>query len=315
MWERWKYEILLVGTIVVWGLNFPVIKAALMVMHPYVVNAFRFTVSILVLAGIYFFRQRGAGRSVFEPYRNHAGRIIGLGLFGFVVYQLCFIIGINNTTAGTAALIMASSPIWTAVTGRALGIERLALGSWMGLSVTLVGTIIIVLAGSKEVSLDSTMFFGNVVILGASICWGVYTALSKPILRDVSPSGLAFLGLIPALPILYGISLPYFSSVVWEGLSPWIWLAIVFSGALSTGVAVITWSIAVKQLGSSHTAAFGNMVPVVALITGYYLLGEVIEIGQIAGGLVVLAGLWVMRRARRREGAATASDPLAPTKA
>lgn len=301
MWAKWKFEIILVATVVVWGLNFPIIKAALNVMHPHVVNAFRFTVSIVVLAGVHVSRQRAATRPVFEPYRSHGTKIVALGLFGFVVYQLCFIIGVDNTAAGTAALIMASAPIWTAITGQVLGIERISGGAWLGLATTLAGTTVIVLAGSKSVSFESSAFFGNVVILAASICWGAYTALSKPLLRHVSPSGLAFLGLLPALPILYVISVPYFPAVAWQEVSGWIWLAIVFSGALSTGAAVITWNIAVRQLGSSHTAAFGNMVPVVALVAGYYLLGEVVTLGQIGGGAVVIGGLWIMRRARRRE--------------
>ena len=301
MWERWKYEGMLVGTVAVWGFNFPVIKAALAVMHPHVVNAFRFTVSICVLAAVYVVRERKMGRRIFEPYRKHAKQIVALGLFGFIVYQLCFIIGIDNTTAGNAALIMASSPMWTAVTGRLFRLERLTSGAWAGLTITLTGTVVIVLTGANEVTLGSSALFGNIVILGASICWGAYTALSKPVLRDVTPSGLAFLGLIPALPILYGISVPYFADVWWPSVSLWIWIAIVFSGALSTGVAIITWSMSVQHLGSSHTAAFGNMVPVVALVAGYYLLGEAITRGQVVGGAVVLIGLYVMRQARRRE--------------
>ncbi len=301
LWQRWKYEIMLLATVVVWGLNFPVIKAALNVMHPHVVNAFRFSVSIGVLAGAHVYEERRAGRRVFEAYRRRAGPIIALGLFGFVVYQLCFIIGVDNTTAGSAALIMSSAPVWTAVSGRVLGIERLSVAAWIGLLVTLVGTTVIVVAGTKDVSLGSSVLLGNLLILAASICWGLYTALSKPLLGDVTPAGLSFLGLIPALPILYLISVPYFDAFSIAEISVWIWVAIVFSGALSSGLAFVTWSIAVKSLGSSHTAAFSNLVPVVALAVGYYLLGETITLGQIGGGTVVLGGLYAMRQARRAE--------------
>jgi drug/metabolite transporter (DMT)-like permease len=301
MWKRSKYELLLLGTVVVWGLNFPVIKAALAVMHPHVVNAFRFSVSIIVLGSLYWYQERRAGRGVFAPYRFKAVQIVTLGLFGFVVYQLCFIIGVNNTSAGTAALIMASAPVWTAVTSRILGLEHLRAGAWIGLLITFAGTIAIILTGGKDVSLGSTALFGNVLILAASICWGTYTALSRPMLQHATPSGLAFLGLLPALPVLFAIAAPYGLTVDWYSVSPLIWIAIIFSGALSSGLAFVTWSLAVKNLGSSHTAAFGNLVPVVALVFGYYLLGEAVTLGQIAGGSVVLLGLYVMRTARQAE--------------
>ena len=298
MWTRWKFELILLATIVVWGLNFPVLKAALGIMHPHVVNAFRFSVSVVVLGGLYFLQEHRLGRRPFEPYRHRPLQIVTLGLFGFVVYQLSFIIGVDNTSAGTAALIMASAPIWTAVVGRALGIEKLGRGAWMGLLVTLVGTVIVVVAGSKHVALGPNALFGNLMILVASVCWGTYTALSKPMLQHVTPSGLAFLGLIPALPILLAVGLPYFGTVEWAEVDGWIWAAIFFSGALSSGLAFVTWSLAVKNLGSSHTAAYGNLVPVVALVFGYVLLSEPVTVGQISGGSIVLTGLYVMRRSR-----------------
>lgn len=290
---------MLLATIVVWGLNFPVIKAALAVMHPHVVNAFRFTVSAGVLGTLYLYQERRLGRRPLSPYRHRASQIIALGLFGFVVYQLCFIIGVNNTSAGTAALVMASAPIWTAVTGRILGLEQLGRAAWTGLFITLVGTVTIVVSGSTELSLKSSQLFGNVMILAASMCWGAYTALSKPALQHVTPSGLAFLGLIPALPVLLAVGAPYFPEVEWDQVNGWIWSAIFFSGALSSGLAFVTWSLAVKNLGSSHTAAYGNLVPVVALVFGYVLLAEPVTLGQLSGGTVVLSGLYVMRRARR----------------
>jgi drug/metabolite transporter (DMT)-like permease len=299
MWTRWRFELILLATIVVWGLNFPVLKAALGVMHPHVVNAFRFSVSVVVLGVLYLSQERRLGRRPFDPYRYRPLQIVTLGLFGFVVYQLCFIIGVNNTSAGTAALIMASAPVWTAVTGRILRIERLAGAAWIGLSVTLVGTVVIVLTGSKVVSFGSSALFGNLMILVASVCWGVYTALSRPVLQYVTPSGLAFLGLVPAVPVLLAVSIPYFGTIDWTKVNAWIWAALFFSGALSSGLAFVTWSISVKNLGSSHTAAYGNLVPLVALVFGYLLLSEPVTLGQVGGGSIVLTGLYVMRRSRR----------------
>lgn len=301
MWKDGKYEILLVATVAVWGLNFPVIKAALRVMHPHVFNVFRFSVSIVVLGSLYVAQERRVGRRLFEPYRRRALPVVSLGLLGFVVYQLCFIIGVNNTLAGTAALIMASAPVWTAVAGRLLEIESLPPAAWAGLMITLAGTVEIVLTGNNELSFESAALFGNVMMLAAAVCWGTYTALSRPMLQHVTPSGLAFLGLLPSLPILFLVAWPYGASFEWSVLTPWIWAAIIFSGALSTGLAFVTWSLAVKNLGSSHTAAFNNLVPVVALLMAAYLLDEPIMRGQVVGGALVLAGLYVMRRARRRQ--------------
>ena len=80
----------------------------------------------------------------------------------------------------------------------------------------------------------------------------------------------------------------------------WYWIAIIFSGALSTGVAIVFWNNAVRSLGASHTAAFGNLVPLIALFSGYLVLGDPILPAQLIGGTMIIGGLVIMRWARRR---------------
>jgi drug/metabolite transporter (DMT)-like permease len=70
----------------------------------------------------------------------------------------------------------------------------------------------------------------------------------------------------------------------------------VFSGALSTGLAYALWNVAVNVVGPARTSAFNNLVPFVALATGYVLLGEPVTGIQLAGGLLIIGGLWLVRR-------------------
>jgi drug/metabolite transporter (DMT)-like permease len=303
MHPRWKYEVLILVTVLVWGLNFPIIKIALGPMHPHVVNAFRFTASALVLGLVYVVQARRTGQALFAPYRTRAVPIIALGLLAFVVYQYCYIIGMDHTTAGSAALIMSSAPLWTAITGARFNPERLRLSAWTGLAMTLFGTAVIVLGGRQQIELGMESLFGNLMMLAAAIFWGGYTALSKPVLKSVTPSGLAFLGLLPSLPFLYGLSVPHFAGFQLADITPGIWVALAFSGALSTGLAVVTWSVAVRNLGASHTAAFGNLVPIVALGAGFLILHEPISPVQLLGGALILSGLYLVRRVLGAAGA------------
>lgn len=297
--EKWRAEAALLFVISVWGVNFPVVKSVLAVMHPHVLNTFRFAVSAVVLGGLYVHRRAQSGEAFWKPLRDHPLQIALLGLLGFLVYQLSFILGLDRTTAGNAALIMASSPLWTAVMGFVLRIERLQRASWLALMMVLVGAVVIVLGGTKSVDFGSETFVGNVVMLAAAVAWGTYTALSKPALRFVSATGLTFLGLLFALPFLFAIGAPYFSTVGWADVTPLHWGAILFSGGLSTGLCIALWNNAVNRVGASETAVFGNLVPVVALISSLLLLGEAITPSQIVGGVFVIGGVLMMRRARR----------------
>ena len=128
-------------TVVIWGLNFPVIKIALEVMSPFMVNAIRFAFSIAVLGWMHAM----SDRDFWGPLKKAPAQIILLGLLGYVAYQICFIIGIDRTTAGAGALIMASAPAFTALGSRIFGLEKLPLGAWLGLIIGLGGTALAVI--------------------------------------------------------------------------------------------------------------------------------------------------------------------------
>lgn len=294
----WKTETGLLFTVLVWGINFPILKSALGVMHPHVVNAFRFAISASVLGAVYMIQQRQNGITLKETVRRHGKQIVALGMLGYILYQLSFILGISNTFAGNAALIMSSAPLWTASIGHLAGSERLNGGAWVGLAICLTGTAVIVFGGSQAIDFASSSFAGNLLMLLAAAMWGAYTAFSKPVLKHLQPSTLAFLGLATALPFLLSLSIPYWEEVVWSHVDAWVWLAILFSGSLSTGITIIIWNSAIKKVGAAQTAAYNNLVPFVAVLASFLILDEHIAVVQVLGGGLIIGGLILMRRAR-----------------
>ena len=294
----YKNDALLLFVVLVWGINFPILKAALAVMHPHAINVFRFLVSAVVLGGLYVVRSDTWSAGFFAPLRTHALQIVTLGLLGYVLYQISFIVGVDHTTSGSAALIMAASPLWTALLSRIAGYELLSKQAWLGLTISLIGTGLVVAAGAGDVNFGGSLF-GNLLMLLAAVLWGAYTAFNKTVVHDVSPTGATFFGILVALPFLFGVGVPYFDTVPWEQVDLWVWGAILFSGGFSTGLAVAIWNTAVKNVGASNTAVYGNLVPLVALLGGVLLLDEAITWAQIAGGTLIIGGLLVMRRARR----------------
>lgn len=292
----WVSDASLLSAVVIWGLNFPILKSALDVMHPHLVNIFRFTISVVVLGVIYAFMQRSSGHAFLAPVKRHPWKIAGLGLLGFVLYQVFFIVGVSMTAAGTAALIMAGAPIFTAVAGSTLRTEYLRPIAWIGLLVSLIGTAVVVLGAGTE--LTPGTLAGNLLMVCAALFWGLYTALSRPVLNEVSPIGLSFFGLIAGLPVLYAIGAPYVGSIDLETVGVNVWLAILFSGAFSTGIGVVIWNLGVKNVGASHTAAYNNLVPFVALLFSYLILSEPVTWLQVLGGAMIVGGLVLMRRVR-----------------
>lgn len=287
--------------VLIWGLNFSVMKAVLDVVHPHAMNLLRIGFSTLTLALLHARVVSRTGAGFWACLRVDPGRQVLVGLLGYFLYQAAFIVGLDRTTAGSGALIMASAPIWTALVALGTGEERLRRLAWIGLAVSIAGTVMVTVAGSSEIRFGADALIGNLVLLLAALFWGSYTAFVRPLTARIDPVSVTFVGALVAIPPLLVVGAPYVAATDWSQVSAWHWTLIVGSGVLSSGLATVFWNHAVHTLGASHTAAYGNAVPVVAVAGSALLLSEPVAVGQVFGGILIIAGLLVMRRARRAE--------------
>ena len=296
--KQLRYDLTLIAVIFIWGANFPILKQVLHIMHPFVVNAIRFTFSIASIVTILLIS--GNARTFFsaKTLLKNRSQLIPLGILGYFFYQVFFILGIENTTAGNSALLMASVPAWTAIVGVFFTRESLSLKAICGLIVSIIGTVIIVVSGTKTIDTGSELLIGNILIIIAALCWGGYTALSRPVTRTIDPIHFTLYGLLLSFPLNLAISIPYLQDVHWGDVTFSSWCSIIYSGGLSTGIAVVLWIYVVRHAGATHTAVFGNLVPVVALVGSYFFLHEAINLGQLIGGAIIILGILLMRLKR-----------------
>lgn len=295
---RFRLEAALLGTVLIWGANFSIFKVALRHMHPHAANALRFVVAIIVLLVAYRLLSQGSLQALWKLTRQHGLRLIGLSLLGYGLYQLCFVVGISRTSAGSAALIMASAPLWTALTAWLSGVEQLGRMAWVGLLVSLVGTMLVVLS-STHAAVQVDTLPGNLLMLAAAVLWGMYTTFSKPLLKHMEPTALVCIESLMAYPFLLLLGLPYLATTAWGTVTAIDILALVYSGALSVGLTIVAWNSAVREVGPAATAVYSNLVPFVAALFGLLLLREPITVWQVIGGGIIISGLVTMRRARR----------------
>ena len=292
---RYASEIGLLAVVLVWGVNFAVIKVPLEVAPPFTVNLLRFVVSVVVLGALHVRDARRRGVVPWATFAIGGWQVVGLGLLGILVYQVGFIVGINRVSSGMGALLIATSPAWTAVTAHVLRLERLLALGWIGFGVSLVG-VGLVIAGNPGHGFGGQAS-GVALMLAAAMAWGVYTTLSRPLLsRGASPLGLTFWGIVVSFPFLLAIAAPELPAVDWRQFDAAVWWALLFSGGLSTGLAYAIWNASVLKVGSSRTAAVSNLVPFIGVIAGVVLQGDRVTALQIAGGVLIIAGVVVVRR-------------------
>ena len=283
----------------IWGLNMPIMKFALSRVDEYLFNAMRLFVSAVVLGAIVAWRRDGIV-SWDSKERSPRQQILLILLYSFLsgfAYQVLFCLGIDRTTAGNTALIMSALPMWTALLAMVLIQERLTRKAWGGLFIALLGTIVVTMTVPSGSGGEGSLL-GNMLVAAATFAWALGSVSSRPIMNQVSPIGLAFVGVAIAVPLHFLVA-----SHAWDQLpnfvnDPWLLLALLFSGGFSTGLAYAFWNFGVKVLGTSHAAIYQNMVPFVAIIASWLLIGEIPKWLQLVGGAIIIFGLVVMRRNR-----------------
>jgi len=281
-----------------------VMKIAITEIDPFVFNSIRLTLSAIVLGICVYFENRNRTQPIADGNAPTGFKkwlkIIAFVIFTGAVYQIIFVIGMKKTTAGNTALIMSSTPMWTAILALILIREKIGR-AWIGLVITFLGTLVVTLQKEETFSLQAENFVGNLLILAAALAWAGGSVISRPMLKYISPIRLAFYATIGTLPLHF--LMPFWFGVdefhlIWE---PGMIGCIIYSGVFSTGLAYAMWNYGVQQLGASHASVYQNLVPLIALIAAWMsTLNEVVTVSQLLGGFLIIIGLFITRRLRNK---------------
>lgn len=276
--------------VIIWGLNFPIAKTALTELSPLAFNALRFPLAAAAIYAALFL-----GRGPRWPERRDVLRVIGLGILGNLVYQQFFIFGLDHTRAGNASILLAGTPVLTALLSAASGHERITRRTWIGVCATVVGIVLVVLLGTARGD-GSASLLGDALMVAASLAWAVYTVGSRRLVEKYGAMHFTAWTLGIGAVCLVAAGVPDVLATDLGALSALAWTGVVYSGALSIGLAYLIWYWSVERIGNTRTAAFGNLVPVVALLAAWVQLGEVPRLGQVLGAAIIIAGIRLAQR-------------------
>ena len=286
-----RADVSLLGAVVIWGINIPVMKIGLDQLDPFVFNAIRLVTSAVVLTGFAVCERHRTGWSLSGiSWRQ----ILIYGCLAAGLYQLLFLLGIAGTTAGNTGLIIATIPAWTALLSTLFIGEKLAAGAWGGLCLAFLGTVIVALQ-SEDLSRGTEHLAGNLIILAAALTWAGGTVYSRPLLRSVSPIQLSAAATVITLPLHLLVAAGRYEQSWTQLQSVNLWLIILYAGALSSGLSLPMWSYGVRHAGAAHAATLQNLVPLIAIAVAWFSRGEAVTETQLCGGALILGGLIIMR--------------------
>ena len=307
---------LLLLVMVIWGGNFSVVKAALAEVSPQAFNSLRLLLATgLFLAVLQLSRRSGRhgvlGRLGLHETLAHSPAltirewlaVAALGTVGHLLYQLCFVGGLERTTAANSALIVGSNPVIVALLSAVLGLERIGRLHWIGTGLSMVG-IYLVVGRSSEISGASLP--GDLLMLGAVGCWAIYTVGSRPLLVRHSPLVVTAYSMAFGTVGYVATSWRALRDPAWLAMSGSAWASLVFSAVFALFVAYLVWYAAIQRLGSAGTSIYANLVPVTGVAFAVLWLGEPLELVTVLGAGAIVCGV-----ALTKVGGRGAADPPA----
>lgn len=219
-----------------------------------------------------------------------------LGLFGITIYQTLFIATVKYASATNASLLLAASPVFTAIFAGMTGQDHMGRQGWIGSSVAFMGVILVLLFGTNKVALGMEVWRGNLLGILTSCVWGLYPIIADRTLKKYSALktityssffGTLFFLVLGAKSVL---------AITWEAI-PWIaWGSLLFSIVPATAYGQVVWYYGISKLGVNHVMSYMYAVPVVAVLSAVILLDEQIHALQIIGAAVIFIGIYLIRK-------------------
>lgn len=284
------------AVIVLWGLNFVVIKLGLDSLPPMLLGALRFTLA--AVPAVFFIPRPRIPLRWLIAY----GMTISFGQFAFLFSAMA-----NGMPAGLASLALQSQAFFTLMLAAAVLSERIKAHNLAGLLVAAAGLLLIgVQSGS---SMTTT---GLILTLCAALMWACGNVITKQV-GNVNLTSLVVWGsLVPPIPFM-AMSLwlegPQQISQALSHVSGTAIFALIYLAFGATLIGYGLWSRLLSRYPAGQVAPFTMLVPVIGLSSSSLILGENLNAMQLLGALLVMLGLAVNvfgvalhRRSRRLQG-------------
>jgi len=275
-------------TVVCWASAFPAIRIAVQTFGPMEVAFLRALAGALALGGIALARRAGL------PAWRDLPALAVLGVLGHSLYTATLSLGETHIPSAAASFLIASAPIWMVLLGRITGAGKVTRWGLAGLLVSLSGVFLISLGRGGLLRLNGYAL----IVLAAAVLQAVYSLGQRPLLARYSG-----LQVVTWCAVFAALAFLPWAGRAWAqfhqaGTVPRF--CVLYLGVVPTAVGYWTWADANRHLPVSVAGSFLYLVPAVALLIGWRVLGETPTLLSLAGGALVVGGVVMVQRLSRR---------------
>lgn len=262
-----------------WGAGFTLAKPAVEQFQPLFMMTMIYVALVVVLVA-----------TARAPIRTPWLSLFAIAAFAVPIQGVLIFLGLKYLPASVATLVLQVQVPFAVLLGWLVGGETINARKIFGTVVALAGVAAVVGLPHEAPPIMPVVY----IILG-SLFWAFGQVLARKLGRDtgiIQLKGMALAGLPQILLATLIFERGQWDSVRSAGIEQWLALAFVTGVGFYLGYAV--WFSLLRRHRMDEVAPFVLLMPVIGIVTAAVLLGERISPIQIAGGLVILAGLAIV---------------------
>ena len=221
--------------------------------------------------------------------------VAGLGFCGYYLSSFLDFLGLMFISASLERLILYLNP--TVVLGLTVLLHRARVGWRQVLALAVSYSGVLVVFGHEVTLQGADVALGAALVFGSAVTYAVYLVFSGAEVRRIGALRLTgwATGVAGVLCIVQFLLLRPLSAAVVPAEVVWLSL---LNATACTFAPVILVMMAVERVGPTLTAQTGMIGPLVTIALGVLVLGESFTPWVAAGTVLVLAGIWLLARAR-----------------
>jgi len=282
--------ILVIFTAIISGAAIVANKFFVVKIDPLLFTALRaFFIGIVFLAiSLYF------SKSKKQNFKQTRWRyLFFLGVIGGSFAFWLFFTGLKFTTAGRAAFLHKTLPIYALILAIVFLKEKITRKQLIAMLVMIIGLFVL-----EITAFTSSLRFGDALVIIATVLWAIENTIAKKIMSDKESNWV-----VTFSRMFFG-SLVLFAIIIFLGKIPLLfqltaqhWIYIFISGTFLL-LYVLTWYWGLKHINLSKASTILLIAPVISLILGSVWLGEKVFLVQLIGSALILIGAFFIIRTK-----------------
>lgn len=269
--------------VVLWGGNTVVTKVSSAYLAPLEISFYRWLLAVLVLTP-FVLRPLCAN---WAAIKSAFPKLIGLGIFGCVVFQSLAYFAAHYTTATNMGIIQSLIPLITLILSVLFMGHRPTAGSFVGIAISVVGVTLAVSHGDLSSLVQQGLNLGDGLMLVAALAFALYGFFVQKWRVQIPLIQSVYVQAIVAAVVL----LPFFLLSPKQGLSLPGGACVSFATIAASILAPLAWMHGISKLGAARVSLFFNLVPVFTILIAAVVLPEPLSVSVLVGGALTILGV------------------------